>query len=157
MTCIAYDASAVCRMVWNAIAILNRWLDKASITVPSVIRRVLDDQVERLGSVEARTADPCLEYLQVCRFPFKKFRSYFGHSLGAEVVPPDFAGLQWSHFTLAKYKNGKLNPCLFLKLIGKLQHIAVAFSAPLAFNSATLPLARGYSFDVPGGYRSSWP
>jgi len=46
----------------------------------------------------------------------------------------------------------KLKPYSFIQWIGKLQHIAVAFSAPLAFNSAALPLVRCYSFDVPGGY-----
>jgi len=45
-----------------------------------------------------------------------------------------------------------LKPCLFIWRIGKLQHIAVAFSAPLALNSAALPLVCCNSFDVPGGY-----
>jgi len=51
-----------------------------------------------------------------------------------------------------KLKKVKLKPCLFILRIGKLQHIAVAFSAPLAFNSTAQPLVCCYSFDVPGGY-----
>jgi len=41
---------------------------------------------------------------------------------------------------------------LFIFIADRKASAAVAFSAPLSFNSAALPPVLCYSFDVPGGY-----